>query len=84
MMSPVQRVMHYKIHLEDILKNTHPLDPTFAKIKEALKAAASLASFIDSVIEQQKGLEQLIAIPSKVKGCPVQTYTVLCNKFLLQ
>ena len=70
-MTPVQRVMRYKIQLEDIIRNTHPDDHSFPLLKDALKSACSLASFIDSHVEQQHGLELLLSIPSKIKGCPV-------------
>jgi hypothetical protein len=70
-MTPVQRVMRYKIQLEDIIRNTHPDDTSLPLLKDALKSAGSLASFIDSHVEQQRGLELLLSIPSKIKGCPV-------------
>lgn len=70
-MTPVQRVVQYKLHIADLLKNTHPQDPVLPSIKDAHAAAASFASFVDSVVDLQKGLEQLLSIPMKVKGCPV-------------
>lgn len=71
MMSPVQRITRYKLQIEDIIKNTHPEDDALPLLKEAFDAASSLASYIDSVVERNRGLVQILALNNKVKGFSV-------------
>lgn len=70
LMTPVQRITRYRLHLEEIVRSTHPADESLPPLRDALQAATRLASFIDAVVEQQRNLAALLVLQTRVRGLP--------------
>lgn len=82
-MAPVQRVTRYRLHLEDILRATPAEHAALLPLRGAYRAAAQLAALIDTVVDQQRSLELLLAMPSRVRGCPAQLASQSSGRFFV-
>lgn len=82
LMAPVQRITRYRLHLEEVVRSTHPQDDALPALREALHAATRLAAFVDAVVEQQRSLAALLSLQSRVRGLPSGFVSPTAKRFL--